>query len=40
MHWCFEVSRFTAIIAKITLSKLITVLRATKIIGVIKIGEG
>ncbi|MFN9958367.1 MAG: hypothetical protein ACK55I_35145, partial [bacterium] len=37
MHWGFEVTRFTAIITTITFKRLITVLRATKIIGVIRI---
>ena len=40
MHWGVEVARFTAIIAIITFSKLITVLSATKVIGFIRIGEG
>ena len=40
MHWGFEVTRFTAIITTITFSKLITVLSATEVIGLIRIGEG
>jgi hypothetical protein len=40
VDWGFEVIRFTAIITTITFSKLITVLRATEVIGVIRIGEG